>query len=321
MNKSNSYSSAGILPGKLLKMKDFCINPNGSIRPVHFQICPTNKCNLNCSFCSCSDRDKSQELNLFQAIGVIHQLSDLGAKAVTITGGGEPCCYPHLSQLLTSLTLFNIKIGMVTNGLLLHKVQDKLKYLTWCRVSASDYRDIDELLNILSDLVPNVPIDWAISYVITKDFDIEKFAKVVDFANKYNLTHVRAVSDLMNLEKVPDMTHIKMLLADREIHDSLVIYQDRQEYTKGDNLCWISLLKPLLAPDGYFYPCCGVQYALPVNQGNFPEKMRMFRHTELNDFYKKQTPFNGSVCKKCYYQGYNTVLQKMIECYNHPEFV
>ena len=37
---------------------------DNKLYPIHPQIYPTNRCNLNCSFCSCSDRDKSKELDL-----------------------------------------------------------------------------------------------------------------------------------------------------------------------------------------------------------------------------------------------------------------
>ena len=321
MINQDSYSSASILPAKLLRAKDLCIALDNNIIPVHFQLCPTNKCNLNCSFCSCSKREKKQELNLNDIQEMICNFYTLGARAVTITGGGEPCCHSNLDEIITQLSIYGIKVGLVSNGILLPTIQSVLNKITWCRISVSDARDVDQLLGILKPIIKGTLVDWAFSYVVTKEFNIEKFIKVVKFANKNNFTHVRLVSDLLDLKNLPSMQDIKQHLLDSRINDSLVIYQDRQWYTKGVKQCWISLLKPVIAPDGYLYPCCGVQYALDNSIGLFPKEMRMCHISELKEFYRHQKPFNGSICSKCYYEGYNIVLDKMVKHYNHSEFI
>jgi MoaA/NifB/PqqE/SkfB family radical SAM enzyme len=320
MDKRQSYSSASVLPVKLLKRKELCFNEQGII-PVHAQICPTNACNLNCPFCSCAKREKSQKLSLDQMTEAVLFFSKLGTKAVTITGGGEPCCHPELTHLLQILSLKKIKSGMVTNGLLLEAVSPSLHLLTWCRVSASDYRNINELLLILESLVPYIKIDWAISYVVTATPHIGKIKSVIEFANRHNLTHVRLVSDLMNLDHIIPMQVLKNILREEGVDDSLVIYQDRQNFTPGRSDCRISLLKPVLAPDGYLYPCCGVQYALPKSSGLFPEEMRMAHFTDMEQLYRAQTIFDGSICFKCYYHDYNACMGILSADYDHEEFV
>ena len=320
-NKKGSYTAAESLPVKLIKLKEHCVTSFNGIRPVHIQVSPTNNCNLNCSFCSCSKIERGQELEIDKLIDTIVQFKKLGTKAITITGGGEPCCYKNLPVLLATLELQKIKIGLVSNGLLLNRIKEQLKYLTWCRVSVSDFRDIDQLLSILSPLVVHAKIDWAISYVITKAFDIDKFCKVVEFANAFKLTHVRAVRDLLDLDAAPMSTNIWGKLKERGIDDSLVIFQDRDKPVKGNKDCLISLLKPLLATDGYFYPCCGVQYAMNDTVGLFPKQMRMCSQEDAEHYFSQQEPFDGRVCDVCYYEGYNNLLKTMISDYDHEEFV
>jgi wyosine [tRNA(Phe)-imidazoG37] synthetase (radical SAM superfamily) len=171
MDKSTSYSSSNIYPSKVLKAKELCVSNFGFIHPIHVQLCPTNICNLNCPFCSCSKREKTQELSMVQMKKIICDFNELGTKAVTITGGGEPCCYKDLGQILQLLSDLGISSGMVSNGLLLEKHKYSLPLLTWCRVSASDDRDIDQLISVLQKIIPSVRIDWAISYVLTAKFD------------------------------------------------------------------------------------------------------------------------------------------------------
>jgi len=317
-----SYSSASSLPAKLLKKKEQCVSLSGNIIPIHFQLCPTNVCNLNCSFCSCSKREKGLELSYEKIEKIITDFTQLGSQAVTITGGGEPCCHPDLSRIIQKLTDSGIQSGLVTNGIKLPAILDKINLLTWCRVSVSDDRNIEQLLHILKRIIPlNPSVDWAFSYVITKNFNEDKFAEIIKFANEYKLTHVRAVSDLLDLSNAISMDDVWISLNQRNIPDDLVLYQSRTEYTGGQHQCLISLLKPVIAPDGYMYPCCGVQYALPGVEGIFPIPMRMCSCENIIEYFKKQIPFNGIVCEKCYYSDYNTILSKMIENYDHEVFV
>lgn len=321
IDKSSSYSSSNVYPVKVLKIKETCVSKFGFIHPVHLQICPTNTCNLSCSFCSCSKREKGQKLQINELIKSIRTFAELGTKAVTITGGGEPCCYPDLPELLNELSNLGIESGMVSNGILLEKIKYYLPSLTWCRVSVSDDRDIVQLLSILRKIIPSVKIDWAISYVLTAKFNIKKLSTIIDFANKYNLTHVRLVSDLLDLDNLKNMDSIKKQLKNRGIDDKLVLYQDRSDYLVGTKECRISLLKPVLAPDGWLYPCCGVQYALPGSEGLFPKEMRMCRIKNISSYFSQQKVFDGSICSKCYYSSYNNVLRILTDSYEHGVFV
>jgi len=60
-----SYSSANIFPMKIFRNYDLInfILKHKMIIPYHLQFNPTNKCNFNCSFCSCSNRDRELEFD------------------------------------------------------------------------------------------------------------------------------------------------------------------------------------------------------------------------------------------------------------------
>ena len=320
MGINDSYTSANAMPHKLLKHSQACVDSN-FIYPAHVQLCPTNICNLDCSFCSCKNRDKSLSIPFSILKNAIDVLRKLGMRAVTITGGGEPCCYPDIKKLLLYLQANNIEIGLVSNGLLLHKIVDMVDVTAWCRVSVSDDRDVDKLLSGLQGLVGAVKTDWAFSYVVTAKFNIKKCIKIIEFANANSFTHVRLVSDLMDLPGLGNMGNVKSQLQHVGVNDSKVIYQDRQQYTKGSRECRISLLKPVLVPDGYVYPCCGVQYALKDNTGGFPESMRMCSIEDIKTYLRMQSIFDGRDCVKCYYQAYNDVLESLCQEYTHENFI
>ena len=102
----------------------------GDTRPVHLSIGLTNYCNHKCSWCyinwhqagKLSDRsgyegEKAKKAvnadwRLIEAIGEARQL---GLKAVTIVGDGEPTMHNRFAEMLNALGDFGLDIGIFTN--------------------------------------------------------------------------------------------------------------------------------------------------------------------------------------------------------------
>ena len=318
-NKTISFTAANSIPVKIFKNNDLTKDLiNKYIPPIHVQLIPTNKCNLNCSFCSCRKRNKNEELTLGQVETLCQRLERLGCKAATVTGGGEPLMHKDIQLLLDSLYNHKIKIGLVTNGLLLHRLkEDDFNKITWCRISCADERKFKS--DVIEDAVKiGKDVDWAFSYVVGKNFNADNLNKYIDFANNHNFTHVRVVSDLLDLQNVNSMDEIKSKVI---VDDSRVIYQGRKEFDPGQRDCRISLLKPVIGADGFVYPCCGVQYAHQSEDLDNPESMRMGRMEDIEEIYKKQKFFNGLQCYRCYYKNYNDILGQMVGEMEHLEFV
>jgi len=90
----------------------------------------------------------------------------------------------------------------------------------------------------------------------------------------------------------------------------------RHAYVRGRTPCRISRLKPVIDPAGNVFPCCGVQYATD-EMGQMPAKMSMGHWRE----WDKMAPFDGSVCKRCYYSPYNDALDNMVLDVEHQDHV
>jgi len=314
MNKS-SFTSASQYPIKLLHK-----NPlrEGRIVPIHAQVIPTNVCNLNCSFCSYSDRDKSKSLSLEQVRWAIDTLSQRGTESITWTGGGETLLYPHLNEVMRYATKKGIKSGLVTNGTVIDRLEHQ-EGLVWCRVSSSDDR-IPNFSGIEQALQVNPQTDWAFSHVVTRNPSYQTITDLIEFANEHDFSHVRLVSDLCDLDNVPSMGEIRCGVKNKGIDDRLVIYQGRKDSTKGTKDCYISLLKPVIDPTGIF-PCCGTNYAIKGMERRPVEQMKMGEIEDLPRILDNQKQFDGSVCDVCYYSGYNELLAKLKEDVEHKEFV
>lgn len=307
-----SYVSADEFPGKLLH-----IPAVRQLKPVHVQWIPTNRCNLRCPFCSCHGRDASQQMQLDVALQVIREFAELGTLAVTITGGGEPLCHPGVGKMIHEFRRCGIKVGLVTNGLMLGVLDaNTINALTWCRISNSDHRSLTTRYRQLLERVTEARIDWAFSHVVSATPNLPEIGRIVDFANEHGFTHVRLVADLLHPEDV-SFVDIKEYLAGR---DGLVIYQPRKRYLAGSQ-CLIGYVKPVVAADFRMYLCCGVQYALEDQQGGLPDELSMGSALDLGAVYDQpHVPFPVR-CDRCYYSGYNTVLQAMVSDMHHMEFV
>lgn len=318
-----SFTAADSLPLKLCAHLELVESLNqGIIKPIHAQLIPTNRCNFNCSFCSCGKRDKNTELPLSEIKGIITSLSELGCKAVTITGGGEPLMHPHINEIIHTLYNYDIEVGLVTNGMLLESLESAP--VTWCRISCSDERGLttklEKIINKAIDVNPL--IDWSFSYVASTpdNFCVDKLAKIVNYANNNNFTHVRIVPDLLNISENQSMYSIEKELSE-VVDDKLVIYQDRNIWETGVKDCFISLLKPVINADGYVFACCGQQYSREDFDLDMPKDMRMCHWTELGKLYYEQNVYDGSKCVRCYYNNYNELLSLLISKIQHRNFI
>lgn len=308
MEKTSSYTSANGFPIKLLKDVDLLksINEREFIPLRHLQLCPTNRCNQSCEFCSCMDRDKKLELSLDEIKDVVTTAWLYGCKGITITGGGEPLLYSSLQQVIDYCIELKIKVGLVTNGI---KLENMPNNVSWCRVSFDPNRTLP--LNIEEVVKAHPEVDWAFSYVLYKESN--NLREMVELANKLNFTHVRIVSDILN----PDITLMDKAKKLLKGIDGRVIYQPRTNPTYGRKKCLISLLKPIIGADGKIYPCCGIQYA----KRNILKDFNSDMGTDLNDIIVNQKYFDGSQCEVCYYDNYNFLLNSLLEKVNHLEWV
>jgi len=322
--KKLSYTAANTVPLKLRQHKNVP-DCNGKIAPIHIQLNPTNRCNLNCEFCSCYKRDKTIEWDFDDAMLTMQTAALLGCRAVTITGGGEPLLYSKINELIDFLhDDLHIQIGLVTNGTQFGKIRMKtFEKIKWCRISHSDNRSFGPQYK--TDLSLQVAllnsVDWSFSYVLSNSPNYKKICDVVKYANRKGFTHVRIVSDLLNTDNVPGMESVRNHLKCSGVPDDIVIYQGRKEFVQGRKECLISLLKPVIGADGNLYPCCGTQYAMDPPPGDYDSSMCMGPEADLYNLYLKQKCFDGSNCVRCYYDEYNSELEMMVIPLEHKEFV
>tara|TARA_Y100000310_G_scaffold290318_1_gene317409 strand:- start:359 stop:1438 length:1080 start_codon:yes stop_codon:yes gene_type:complete len=119
--------------------------------PIHIRIKPTNVCGHNCEYCAYRADNlqlgKDMVIRDFipkeKMMEIIDDLDDMGVKAVTFSGGGDPFCYPYFLETIQKLSKTNIKFAALTNGSMMKGEVAKLfaKYATWIRVSIDGWDD------------------------------------------------------------------------------------------------------------------------------------------------------------------------------------
>lgn len=141
MEKATPYSNLKIF-AHAHALND--ISDGKRIAPIYIRMKPTNYCNHKCYYCSYAD----SELGLRNSVNrqdqipwekmqeIIADMSDMGVKAVTFSGGGEPLVYPYIVDAMRKILEAGIDLSIITNGQLLKEERAAvLADAKWVRIS------------------------------------------------------------------------------------------------------------------------------------------------------------------------------------------
>jgi MoaA/NifB/PqqE/SkfB family radical SAM enzyme len=113
--------------------------------PVHIRIKPTNVCNHDCWYCAYKvsnlqlgkDMVEKDFIPEDKMMEIIDDLIEMGVKAVTFSGGGEPFTYRYMLSTARRLANSPIRFASLTNGARLKGEVAEIfaHYATWVRVS------------------------------------------------------------------------------------------------------------------------------------------------------------------------------------------
>ena len=187
----------------------------GNTAPVLVELDPSNTCSQGCVFCISSyiHLDESKNLSTFNRsimsrdmlLNVCKDCIDLGVRALTATGGGEPLVNKHLPEAIEYVkNNSDIKLGMFTNGTLIEQrkaFEILVDCMTWVRISIdsgtretynrirrprTEDQNFDGMWKNLIKLLEtrekrNSKTMIGVGYVITPD----NYREIVDFANMF----------------------------------------------------------------------------------------------------------------------------------------
>lgn len=121
------------------------------LAPINIRIKPTNACNHDCCYCAyrSGNLQLGQDMNVKDLIPrdkmfeIIDDISGMGVRAVTFSGGGDPFCYPYLSETVERLAETEIRFAALTNGAFLkgELARQFARHATWLRISMDGWDD------------------------------------------------------------------------------------------------------------------------------------------------------------------------------------
>lgn len=133
------------------KMDSLPITTDRIEAPIHIRIKPTNVCAHNCWYCAYradniqlgKDMVARDFIPKDKMMEIIDDMVDIGVKAVTFSGGGDPFYYSFLLDAVKRLSQTPIKFASLTNGA---KLQGEIAsifahYGMWLRVSVDGWDD------------------------------------------------------------------------------------------------------------------------------------------------------------------------------------
>jgi len=95
----------------------------------------------------------------------------------------------------------------------------------------------------------------------------------------------------------------------------LVIRQPALNFAHGNQPCYMSIVKPLIAADGNLYGCCEVLQYL-----GFTNETTLGHYSSLPSIVENQLFFNGSKCDICNFAEYNRYLP-LLKSVKHLNFL
>ena len=173
--------------------------------PLYVRIKPTNRCSHACHWCVYSDgttrpKDRLEEhlqshmhetmhehdqMPVGKAIELIRDLAQLGVKAITFSGGGEPLIHPMIEDIIENATSRGIDVSIITNGQsLVGRKARALHGAKWVRVSM-DYCNAEQMTasrnvpaRFFDEVIENMRIfakyknpdcDLGVNFIVTRE--------------------------------------------------------------------------------------------------------------------------------------------------------
>jgi len=161
--------------------------------PLAVSFIVTNKCNYNCSYCS-RWKKNIPEMTTREIFYLLRELKGLGSEFLQITGG-EPFLRSDLAEIVKFAKEQGFYIGINSNGSLIKKNQEVLKYIDKITFSIDGPEEIHEIIRPKGDFKR---IEEAIN--ISKKYNLD--VGITAGLTKYNSRFIEFLADFSKQKKI-----------------------------------------------------------------------------------------------------------------------
>ncbi len=282
-----------------------------SISPITCEIDPSNRCQLDCSFCLYKTwRSKSRaDLSWDVYKKLLKDLRNNGAKSISFTGGGEPLLNSKFQTMFDAAILSGFEVGLVTNGVRLNKIEH-LEEFMFIRVSldaaSAETYEIVKGVNLFDKVIRNIKSAIEDGAVVGLSF-------VVTEENKHEIEKAKELADSLNV------AYIQFKPAWSEGFKKLILFDGYNELT-GDKTvntaryipdstlpCHIAGLVGIVGADAIVYYCC-------TKRGLKPYALGSLEKENFEDIWRRRPAIEPMIgqCPACRYMTYARPYEKFI---------
>ena len=329
--------------------------------PLYVRIKPTNRCDHSCFWCSydpnagnilSEEINRTDEIPNEKMMEILSDFKEMGVKAITYSGGGEPLVYPHIIKTLEKTLDNNIDLSIITNGQRLSERRAELLAKSkWVRISA-DYCDPETFMKSRR--------------IVEKSFyklqeNIKKFAKIKDpecelginfiihhinkdkvyesakFFKDLGVNHVRYTPRWMEEgweeyhQPFKENVIEQIKLAQQELpNERFKVYDtyendfNKPQITKRSySKCAIMQIVPVIAADSCVYFCHDKTYTAGGRLG--PIKDRSFKELWFSKEAKEKFDnfdAKAECAQHCVYDEKNSFINQVLDSYGgHVNFI
>lgn len=356
MEKATPYSNLKIF-AHAQALED--IGMGRRIAPIYIRIKPTNYCNHKCYYCSYADSElglrdsvnKQDQIPWEKMQEIVADISGMGVKAVTFSGGGEPLVYPYIVETMRKILNAGIDLSIITNGQLLKG--ERAEVLTdakWVRVSfdsadAETYGKVRQLpLDAFSEVCDNIQkfskmknaaCELGINFVINHENagQVYKMAKMVKELGVNHIKYTaRVTKDLFEYHepfKQDVVAQIHRAKAELEGEGFRIInkyegdFESALVFRRCYDKCYINRIFTVIAADCKVYFCHDKAYVKEGVVGDLKNQsfQELWFSEETARRYQEFAP-QEECCHHCVYDDRNELLNTFYSLeQNHINFI
>lgn len=356
MEKATPYSNLKIF-AHAQALND--IGDGKRIAPIYIRIKPTNYCNHKCYYCSYADHalglrdsvNRQDQISWEKMQEIISDISDMGVKAVTFSGGGEPLVYPHIVEAMQKILDAGIDLSIITNGQLLKGERAQvLADAKWVRISfdsanAETYAKIRQLpLKAFDEVCDNISkfskiksgnCELGVNFVINHEnagqaYDMAKMLK------ELNVNHIkytaRVTQNLFEYHEPFRQSVIEQIhKAKKELEDEKFKIINKYEsdfdsalvFHRCYDKCYINQIFTVIAADNKVYFCHDKAYVKEGIVGDLKNQSfkELWFSEEIRKRYEEFNP-RKECNHHCVYDDRNELLNTFYSLdRNHINFI
>lgn len=344
--RNNKYSDLKIVgfPEKLISFREGRITA-----PIYVRLKPINRCNHDCFFCVYAqsnrksipqteeslehvvskmheDMDESDVIPSEKMLEVLDDFREMGVKAVTFSGGGEPLMHRDIVAFMRRALEHGIDISIITNGQLLRSERaEVLTRAKWVRVSM-DYTSAKQMAlsrrvpeRMFTDVLDNLrafaaikesTCDLSVNYIIHREncHDLVPFTALLKECGVMNVRY----SPMWTPDYVEYHSPIKdLVLAQLQEAQSLVdekftvnstfdLSSTAHSPVRAYTRCFFMQTVPVIGADQKVYACHNKAYDHTGCIGSIADKRfkDLWFSDEAKQFFETLNP-QQTCCHQC----------------------